>query len=169
MITKILTGYNSENNAYLVPDYPYGRKLRCKIRYWIESDDRKGFRFCAQTENPKTLQWNNPKKGTYCKIAMMMYLDEREYVQHAALSEYSGEDEVLSFIKSFPDMDEDNRRSLLVWCKMKEKLADEMIKGTAYFTTNGVKQEQSEADIERLKKDREVWGECFRSLERNKQ
>jgi hypothetical protein len=164
MISKFLTGHTNEHTALLIPDYPYGRKVRCRIRYWIESDVKKGFRFCSQTENPKNLYWNAPKKGTYCKIAMVMFLDERDYVQHAALSEYDDVEKVLQFIKQFPILDEDNKRSLLVWCAMKAKLAEKMANGTAYFELNGVKQEKSPEEIERYKKELEQWNACLNRL-----
>lgn len=164
MITKILTGHTSESTALLIPDYPYGRKLRCKIRYFIEHDLKKGFRFCSQTENPKNGIWNKVHKGTYCKIAMMMFLDERNYVQHSALSEYDDENRVLEFIKSFPTIDEDNKRSLIVWCMMKTKIAEQFINGTAFFEINKVKQEKSPEDIERYKKELTVWEECCNLL-----
>jgi hypothetical protein len=33
---QILKGHISQETAYLVDDYPYGFRLRCKIRYWLE-------------------------------------------------------------------------------------------------------------------------------------
>jgi hypothetical protein len=32
---RLLSGHVSPQTAYLVEDYPYGRRLRCRIRYWI--------------------------------------------------------------------------------------------------------------------------------------
>lgn len=164
MITKILNGYTSQDTALLIPDYPYGRKLRCKIRYWCEYDEKKGFRFCSQTENPKNLVWNAPKRSTYRKIAMQMFLDERGYVMHSALSEFSDENEVLQFIKNFAEMDQDNKRSLTVWCIMKKKMHEEFIADRAYFTINGQKQDTSESEIERYKEELKVWEECVSLL-----
>jgi hypothetical protein len=59
---KPLTGHTSPETAYVVEDYPYGFKLRCKIRYWLEFSSAKGFRFCHQTTNPKKAVevWNAP-------------------------------------------------------------------------------------------------------------
>jgi len=37
----------------LVEDYPYGFRLRCKIRFWLEYAPKRGFRFVSQTTNPK--------------------------------------------------------------------------------------------------------------------
>jgi hypothetical protein len=36
MMTQILTDHTSPETAYLVEDYPYGFRLRCQIRYWLE-------------------------------------------------------------------------------------------------------------------------------------
>lgn len=160
MITQILTGHTNETNAYLVSDYPYGRQVRCRIRYWVEYHPKKGFRFCSQTENPRTLQWNNPKRSTYSRVAGMMFLDGRGYVSHGCISEYDGEERCLQFIKNFPTMDENNRLSLSLWCKMKTKLYEEMIAGRAYFTINDQKQEADPAEIERYKKELKGWQEC---------
>lgn len=48
-----LGGHVDEASAYVVNDYPYGFRLRCKIRYWLEHSLKKGTRFCSQTTNPK--------------------------------------------------------------------------------------------------------------------
>lgn len=37
---KVLSGHTSPETAYVVDDYPYGFRLRCKIRYWIETKKR---------------------------------------------------------------------------------------------------------------------------------
>lgn len=96
-----LYGHVSQETAHLVDDYPYG-SLRCQIRFWIEQHPKRGFRFVSQTLNPKTLRWNNPKQGTYSLLAMAMFLDEKNHISHASLSEYSSVEDILSFLKSFP-------------------------------------------------------------------
>lgn len=83
----VLTGHTSADTAYLVGDYPYGRRLRCKIRYWIETATKGAAsgqqRFMAQTTNPKSREpgdvWNKPKASTYSQI-MAMYLDDIDHV-----------------------------------------------------------------------------------------
>ncbi len=54
---KILLGHTCQQNAFYVSDYPYGFRLRCRIRYWIETAEKgakKGeMRFVSQTTNPK--------------------------------------------------------------------------------------------------------------------
>lgn len=34
--SKVLTGHNDINTAFVVHDYPFGRRLRCPVAYWTE-------------------------------------------------------------------------------------------------------------------------------------
>lgn len=70
---ELLFGHTDQENALVVPDYPFGFHLRCKIRYWIETHPKHGDRFCSQTTNPKVAgeRWNKPKKSTYCEVGVM--------------------------------------------------------------------------------------------------
>lgn len=64
---------NQENNAIIqdiseiieIDNYPYGYKLTTTKKYQIEFVLRKGFRLIETTLNPKTKQWNKPKKSVY--------------------------------------------------------------------------------------------------------
>lgn len=69
---KVLSGHYSPETAFVVADYPYGFKLRCKIRYWLEVNS-KGTRFWSQTTNPKKPGevWNAPKASTYSLVGVM--------------------------------------------------------------------------------------------------
>jgi hypothetical protein len=84
---RVLTGHVSPETAYVVDDYPYGRVLRCKIRYWIETATKGAKkdqqRFVSQTTNPKKAgePWNKPHPGTYASL-QVLYLDEVDHVQH---------------------------------------------------------------------------------------
>ena len=49
----VLHGHTTRETAYLVNDYPYGFRLRCKIRYWLEYKKGHGHRPVSQTTNPK--------------------------------------------------------------------------------------------------------------------
>lgn len=71
-----LKGYDSETNAFLIRDYPYGR-LRCLKKVWIETDKKGNQRTANQTQNPKTLKWNKPKKSTYSDM-IFLYIDHNE-------------------------------------------------------------------------------------------
>lgn len=70
---EILSGHIDEATAYVVDDYPYSFRLRCTIRYWIESHPKRGDRLVSQTTNPKVAGevWNKPKKSTYSPIGVM--------------------------------------------------------------------------------------------------
>lgn len=78
---SILSGHDTPETAYVCDDYPFGFRLRCKIRYWIEST-KKGDRFCSQTTNPKVdgEVWNKPKKSTYSDVGVM-FLDDQGHVK----------------------------------------------------------------------------------------
>ena len=79
MIKKIITDkHTNEENAFIIPSYPYGR-LRCIKKVWIETTKR-GDRLNEQTQNPKTLKWNKPKKSTYSDV-MILYLNEIGHIK----------------------------------------------------------------------------------------
>lgn len=86
----ILKGHVSPQTAYVVEDYPYGFRLRCKMRYWLEHKPKQGFRLVSQSTNPKRPGefWNKPKASTYAKFGACMYLDDNGHVKWAALTEY---------------------------------------------------------------------------------
>src|ERR1035441_10184979 len=85
----VLSGHTTVETAYLVSDYPYGFRLRCKIRYWLEYKSGYGFRLCSQTTNPKlsTEFWNKPKKSTYSDLGVMG-LDEQAHVTWIGITSY---------------------------------------------------------------------------------
>jgi len=94
---KVLSGHTSPDTAYLVDDYPYGFRLRCRIRYWLEYKAGKGFRFVSQTSNPKRGHaWNKPKASTYCRFGGAMYLNDDGHVTWTGLTEY---DDVHKLVK----------------------------------------------------------------------
>ncbi len=100
---KLLFDHVSPETAYVVDDYPYGFRLRCKIRYWLEFKPKVGFRLVSQTSNPKKpgLVWNKPKASTYAKFGGAMYLDEANHVHWAALGEYSNGAEAKSWQETY--------------------------------------------------------------------
>ena len=87
-LVRLLVGHVDADTAYVVDDYPYGGGLRCRIRYWIDTDISRGHagwqRFVSQTTNPRRAgqPWNHPKQSTYAPRTWM-YLDEA--VCHEAL------------------------------------------------------------------------------------
>ena len=69
-----LSGHTTPETALIITDYPYGFRLRCTIRYWLEYKPGKGYRFCSQTTNPKKAGavWNTPKASTYSRFGGVM-------------------------------------------------------------------------------------------------
>jgi hypothetical protein len=88
-ITVLPGVHVSPETAFVVADYPYGFRLRCSIRYWLEVHPKHGVRCMSQTTNPKRGGvWNKPKASTYSRFAGALYLDSDGHVQHAGLHEY---------------------------------------------------------------------------------
>ena len=101
IILTPLPGHTTQETAYVVNDYPYGVRLRCKIRYWLEYRAGKGFRLCSQTTNPKLPYefWNKPKCSTYCMLGVMgLNPEENNHVTWTGCSIYDFED-----LKEFQD------------------------------------------------------------------
>jgi hypothetical protein len=95
---QILHNHTSMDTAYLVEDYPYGFRLRCQIRYWLEYRKGHGYRLMSQTSNPKKpgLVWNKPKASTYSHLGVM-FLDDAGHVQWDGLSLYRNRAELEAF------------------------------------------------------------------------
>ena len=79
MEKTIIKPQPTEENPCIVENYPYGFK-RTQIRYWVESVKKRGDRFVSQTLNPKTNQWNKPKKSTYSAV-IVAYIDEKGHTK----------------------------------------------------------------------------------------
>lgn len=119
---RLLKNHTSPETAYVVNDYPYGFRLRCKIRYWLEYNKKHGFRLMSQTTNPKREGevWNKAKASTYVSIAAAMYLDENEHVQWAGLSAYSDAAEAQRFAATYGEaVPEAGQKALAYWIKAK--------------------------------------------------
>ena len=94
---QALSGHHDFDSAYVIPDWPWGYKLKCETRFWIEHRENTGWRFVKQTKNPKTDKWCAPKKGVYQSL-ILMYLDDENKIQHGSLSKYPWEEHVETFI-----------------------------------------------------------------------
>lgn len=105
MTTTILKGHVSPETAYVVDDYPFGFRLRCKIRYWLEFRPLYGFRFMSQTTNPKKGDvWNKPKASTYSRFGACMLLNvDNGHVEWRGLSEFSTYIEARIFLDTYGD------------------------------------------------------------------
>tara|TARA_R100000664_G_scaffold5650_1_gene10489 strand:+ start:284 stop:865 length:582 start_codon:yes stop_codon:yes gene_type:complete len=93
--------YNAVNfdTAIEVNNYPWGFRLKTKVKYWIESNN-KGDRFIKQTLNPKTNKWCNPKKSTYNAVEVL-YFDENNHVKSYGIGKYgTNEEELKTFISN---------------------------------------------------------------------
>jgi hypothetical protein len=156
-----LYGHDDMNSAYQVDDYPYSFKLRCKIRYWLEFNGSKGFRFVSQTENPKTMRWNAPKKSTYNLLGGVMYLDEKDHVQWDGITEYSDGAKVLEFVKNYPKA---NFTNLKIYVAKKLKYLQLSSEGKLVWTMNGVAQPVSEEDMGRARAELETWQEVEKKI-----
>jgi len=98
----VLTGHTSSETAYLVPSYPYGFRLRCQIRYWIETT-KHGSRVVSQTTNPKRpgTVWNKPKASTYTALRVLYIDPATGYVENAGLSIYATTPQIAAFEASY--------------------------------------------------------------------
>ena len=99
----ILKGHTTPETAYIVNDYPYGFRLRCKIRYWLEYKPGHGARLVSQTTNPKKPgeAWNKPKASTYCDLAACMYLNDEEHVAWSGLTFYADYQKAVDFLQEY--------------------------------------------------------------------
>lgn len=150
----VLLNHTSVETAYLVSDYPYG-SLRCKIWFWLESDPKKGFRFCSRTENPKNGRLNAPKKSTYSRLAGVMYLDENNHVTWQSLTEYSSCDDALAFVQIYPNAD---LAALQAFSGLKARYCNAILTSGKYpFRFNGVSRDLSEIEREQYEVEYKGW------------
>ena len=156
-----LYGHTGPENAYMVDDYPYGARLRCRIRYWLESGGKKGWRFVSQTEDPRNLRWNNPKKSTYSPLAACMYLDGQHHVQWSGVTEYSNGSQALDFVKAFPHADFSNLKPFVV---AKINYLQKSAAGKVQWLVNGVPQPITEEDMGRSSKELQAWEEVAKHV-----
>ena len=105
MVNTILSGHISPETAYSVVNYPYGFRLKCTIRYWLEYKPGHGVRLMSQTTNPKKAGWvwNKPKGSTYCKFGGCMYLDSEQHVHWSGLTEYTNGIEAAAWVSAYGD------------------------------------------------------------------
>jgi hypothetical protein len=119
---KLLKNHTSPETAFVVESYPYGFRLRCKIRYWLEFHPKRGFRFMSQTTNPKKPGevWNKPKASTYYRFGGAMFLNEEEHVHWSGLSEYSEAAEAVAWAEKFGEaVPEAGQETLARWVAAK--------------------------------------------------
>ena len=117
----LLRGHTSPETAYVVDDYPYGFRLRCRIRYWLEYVPKRGFRLWSQTTNPKRANaWNKPKASTFARFGGSMFLDDVGHVQWSALTEYVDGAEAEAWRAEYGDaVPEAGRETMTMWVRTK--------------------------------------------------
>ena len=86
--SQIQHGHHSEETAFIIASYPYGR-LRCQKKVWIETVKGKGSRLVEQTQNPKNNRWNKPHKSTYSTFMFLYIATETGYLHHYSLDFYN--------------------------------------------------------------------------------
>ena len=93
----VLTGHTSPETAHVIADYPFGFRLRCQKRVWIETT-KHGSRIVSQTTNPKRpgLVWNKPKASTYSNLRVL-FVDDNGHVQNDGLSLYANTEKIAGF------------------------------------------------------------------------
>ena len=101
-----LHGHTSPETAYVVADYPYGFRLRCSIRYWIETKKGFGQRVMSQTTNPKKgdgTSWNKPKGSTYSPIKVLFIDPSTGHVENNGLSVYATTAQIAGFEAAYSE------------------------------------------------------------------
>lgn len=156
-----LYGHTSAESAYQIADYPYGFRLRCQMRVWLERKPGHGFRMVTQTTNPKAGdRWNKPKAGTYCDLAACLYLDSEGHIQWTGLGFYSDAHQVKRFAERFPGIAPDMRATLRVWCGKKAAFARGCLEGKVTMTVNDKVVPWTEADDARHRAELAAWLEA---------
>ena len=133
---EALSGHTSPETAAYVEDYPYGFRLRCRIRYWLEYQPKHGYRFVSQTTNPKKLGevWNKPKASTYAQFGGVMLRDEGNgHITWRGLSGYDDLAICEAFLADYGHtLLEEGRTVLEGWLRMKRNYERKKAEGTNY-------------------------------------
>ena len=132
----------SPETAYVVEDYPYGFRLRCSIRYWLDCDSKRGVRMVSQTTNPKAagIVWNKPKASTYSRFGAAMFIDQNGHVMHSGLSEYVNGKEATEWCDVFADgVPGAYRRFCLAWAASKVAYDAAVASGIAWNSPEAAK------------------------------
>jgi hypothetical protein len=119
-IAKVLRDCVSVETAFVQNDYPYGARLRCKRRNWLEFKAGRtgGFRYVHQTSDPKSSieRWNKPKLGIYTFLSVLVITDEHvtdgspSAVTTCGLGPNDSENALEAFVGAFGDDFDDNQR-----------------------------------------------------------
>jgi hypothetical protein len=85
-----IKGAVSPETAVFITDYPYGFRLRCVKRIYLETRKGYGTRVVSQTTNPKAagIVWNKPKAGTYHDGIVVLNINDDGEQETRVLSPY---------------------------------------------------------------------------------
>ncbi len=130
-LVETLTGHTTQDTAYLVDDYPYGYRLRCKIRYWLEYKASQGFRLMSQTTNPKKAGevWNKPKASVYHHLAVMG-LNEENHVTWTGIQSYNM-DEIEEFESIYGATFDENQKRVCLAIKLAKEAYEKRKKASS--------------------------------------
>ena len=156
---EFVFGCENEATAYVVDDYPYGFRLRTKIRYWVDTT-KHGQRFCSQTLNPKTGNWNKPKKGIYIDIGFMT-IDDKGHIGWTGFgAAYTNQDELDKFLEKVGTENlSEYQRNKVKWMRAIYKTREHIkveIRPSGFLTP----EEQDARDKEQEETKRGI-GKCF--------
>lgn len=96
-----LYGHVSQETAHVDLDYPYGSRLRCMRRIWLETANkgvkRDQTRVMSQTSNPTRPDtvWNKAHAGNYHDLVVLIKAGDTGYVSCSVLHAYS---DVLDYV-----------------------------------------------------------------------
>lgn len=124
--------HNSPESAYVVNDYPYGFRLRCRIKYWLEFNKTHGYRFVSQTTNPKKAGevWNKPKKSTYYNLAAALFLNEENHLKITGITVSSSSEQLKSWLEKYETgLTEDIKFSVVNAIKVSELIEEKFRTG----------------------------------------
>lgn len=97
-----LIGHLSEATAYVVSDYPYMKKAKTSIRFWIEMKERYGQRFVSQVWNPaRAGRWRTPGCSRYAAVTVL-YLGQSGHVEFDQLRLDAGLRALEAFEAQYP-------------------------------------------------------------------
>jgi len=151
---KYLYGHDSFETGYEVSDYPWGYRMRTEVRYWIETNETHGQRFCKCTKDPRTGKWCAPKKDTY-KLLIFMFLDSEEHVQSTGVTFYTE----LSYLEKVQEEQEgklsEYQEKKLNWLIARAKVMEHV---TFSFTANPTEEEREKIRESNEKESRKIAG-----------
>ena len=111
--------HNSPETAFVINDYPFGFKLRCFKRIWIETatkGTKKGLQRIVEQTTKKAVNcikdeydtapidkdylWNKPKTSVYGMLKIMVLNDDKQ-IEFAGLGEMVWGDQVEKFNEKY--------------------------------------------------------------------